>query len=341
MTVPKKLGAHAGFLLIAASSAFACTIPVFRFALDRWNADSYHLVVPASSSKNVELARALLPYRGNGPANVHIEESNGPVATEAQLFLPNDAAHTMPLWHGLPTPQSFHDILESPARKELLQRLLAGESVVWVIVDGGAETERLEKRLSFLERVIEIPPQDTNDPDSQLGPGPTLRLKLSSMHLSVHSNEEKLFCAMLAGTKAAAALAKGEPFAAAVFGRGRVIGAWPLSQLDDTALEDISMFLTGRCSCRVKNESPGWDVLLNVDWESALQKVQEAQKNAPQTETKTPDLSVASLKPETVVVTAQTQETARAWPNHAAPISVGVLAIVAGVGWLLLRRLGR
>ena len=30
------------------------------------------------------------------------------------------------------------------------------------------------------------------------------------------------------------------------------------------------MFLVGRCGCRLKNESPGWDILLNLDWEKAL-----------------------------------------------------------------------
>jgi hypothetical protein len=30
------------------------------------------------------------------------------------------------------------------------------------------------------------------------------------------------------------------------------------------------MFLVGRCGCRLKNENPGWDILLNLEWEKAL-----------------------------------------------------------------------
>jgi hypothetical protein len=52
-----------------------------------------------------------------------------------------------------------------------------------------------------------------------------------------------------------------------------VLGAWSLDVLDDTALEDASMFLVGRCSCRLKNENPGWDILMNVDWVKALENV--------------------------------------------------------------------
>ena len=32
------------------------------------------------------------------------------------------------------------------------------------------------------------------------------------------------------------------------------------------------MFLVGRCSCRMKNENPGWDILMNVDWAKALEQ---------------------------------------------------------------------
>jgi hypothetical protein len=65
-------------------------------------------------------------------------------------------------------------------------------------------------------------------------------------------------------------------FAAPVFGKGRVLGAWPLTLLDDATLEEASMFLVGRCGCRIKNDNPGWDLLLNVDWEIALQAAGQA-----------------------------------------------------------------
>ena len=33
------------------------------------------------------------------------------------------------------------------------------------------------------------------------------------------------------------------------------------------------MFLLGACSCQVKRMNPGWDLLLNVDWDGALQAI--------------------------------------------------------------------
>jgi hypothetical protein len=263
--------------VLCGSSALACTIPVFRFALDRWEPDKFRLVVPVAVARQPEIAKLLIPMRGNAPANIRVEESADPAVTQTQLFFGNIGGK--PLWSGALDAVSLRSLLESPARATLAKRLLDGESVIWIIADNGrpedkADADRIEKRLHYLEQVVALPRQDPNDPDSQLGPGPALRLKLGVLRISMQEPAEKLFCAMLAGTKCADALAKGEGFAAPVFGRGRVLGALPLAELDDTAMEDMTMFLTGRCSCRVKNQSPGWDVLLHVDWETALQKMQ-------------------------------------------------------------------
>jgi len=280
----------------------ACTIPVFRYALDRWEADKFRLMVPAAVARQPDTAKLLIPLRGNAPANIRVEESVDPALAEARLLF--HQGEGAPLWSGPLDAASLQVLLVSPARAALLKRLLEGESVIWIIADNGrpedrVEAERIEKRLRYLEQVIALPPQDPNDPDSRLGPGPALRLKLGVMRISMQDPAEKLFCAMLAGTRCAAALARGEPFAAPVFGRGRVLGAHPLAELDDTAMEDMTMFLTGRCSCRVKNQSPGWDVLLNVDWEAALQKVQEERDKTPPQEPAKPK---PAAQPETIQI---------------------------------------
>lgn len=260
-----------------AVSAVACTIPVFRYALDRWPADAFRLVVPAAMAKQPDIAKLLVPLIGNPPANIKIETAKDASIKDAQLLFGTFDAP--PIWSGAVNAESLQKMLESPARADLIKRILAGESVIWVFADNGTpedktEFDRIAKRLRYLQQVVALPPQDPNDPDSQLGNGPPLKLELTAVRVSMKDEAEKLFCAMLAGTKCADALAKGEPFASPVFGRGRVLGSFPLKDLDDAALEDITMFLTGRCSCRVKNQSPGWDVLLKVDWDSALEKAQ-------------------------------------------------------------------
>lgn len=264
--------AMVGHLLLA-GGADACTIPVFRYALDRWEADKFHLVLPAGAGADAALNDLLRPLRADGKANLSIETSR-----DADLSAPelrSSRGSTASLWSGALDAASLDRLLSSPARQRIVEHIVAGDSVVWVVADDGtaaddAEAARIEKRLRFLEQVAALPVQDPNDPDSQLGPGPPLRLEFTLLRIRRDDPGEQLLVKMLLGPDGKVDAAK--PFAAAVFGRGRVLGAWPVAEIDDMRLEDACMFLIGRCSCRMKNDNPGWDLLLDVDWEKTLKQ---------------------------------------------------------------------
>lgn len=257
-----------------------CTIPVFRYALDRWEADRFKLVLPAEVAAKPEMVDLMRPLRAGGKANLDIVTDRSGQTKAATLFFPRDEAQAA--WSGELSSASLAELLDSPGRKQLLKHILEGDSVTWVLVDGATPTDeesaqRISKRLAFLEQAAALPIQDPNDPDSQLGPGPELRLKFQVLRLRQDEAAEKPLIAMLAGPKGRVDAKR--PFAAAVFGRGRVLGAWQLDELDDAGLEDACMFLIGRCSCRLKNENPGWDLLMNVDWPKRLEETQQARKN--------------------------------------------------------------
>ncbi|MCB1204427.1 MAG: hypothetical protein KDN18_09220 [Verrucomicrobiae bacterium] len=341
MRLPSRL--RAGLFLsviLATGVASACTIPVFRYALDRWEADPFRLVVPEKWATDRDMVKLLVPLRGNGTANLVVEESKDPGLGRAKWLFPHD---DVVLWEGALDEASLATLLDSPVRRELIRRILAGDSVVWVVAATEGDREKVEhiaSRLSFLEQVAELPAQNPDDPDSQLGPGPELRLKFSVLPLSLDDPAERLFARMLAGPPHADFVEKGTPFASPVFGRGRVLGAWALEELDDLMVEDTSLFLTGRCSCRVKNENPGWDLLLNVDWEGALEAV-SADREADS------EISSAAVAPsemeaspvETVVIAPPPAEA----PGRNSGLSrttlagIGLALIFALAGWRLWR----
>jgi hypothetical protein len=313
----------------------ACTIPVFRYALDRWEADRFQLILPASTAQNTELTDLLRPLRANGKANLDITTAKDEGITSAELR--DSKTLERSLWRGALDKAALEAVLDSPGRREITQRILAGESVVWVIVDDGKaesqpEIERIERRLRFLEQVASLPLQDPNDPDSQLGPGPALMLKFTTLRLRADDPVEKILVSMLAGPEGKVDPAKA--FAAPVFGRGRVLGAWNLDQLDDASLEEACMFLVGRCSCRLKNENPGWDILMNIDWPEALAGAGEKKPPAA-TEAK----SVELKQPEAV----RTEQPAEAAPAPSFPSSRRLIyaalafALAAMAASLLLR----
>ncbi len=281
--------------LCCAASAACCTVPVFRYGLDNWTADNYRLEFPAAALQDGALADF---FRNLGTAlPVNLEAKPG-AATEARLLFPHpEEAKSPVVWTGALTPASLAALTESPARREITWRILSGESVVWVLAESGNKAEddtiaaRIEKRLRYLEQVAILQRIDPNDPDSKLGPGPALRVKFSLLRVpragdlqspssandsngrrlqAAGTSDETLLLKMLAGPKPAAELATG-PWLAAVFGRGRVLGAWPATDFGDAEIEEACLFLLGACSCQVKRQNPGWDLLLNVNWTEELQ----------------------------------------------------------------------
>ena len=61
-----------------------------------------------------------------------------------------------------------------------------------------------------------------------------------------------------------------EPILVPVFGRGRALGAWPASKMDEDQITEAMQFLCGACSCEVKALNPGWDLLIDADWDKLL-----------------------------------------------------------------------
>lgn len=305
-------------LLLAAftSGSFGCSVPVFRYALDRWAPDAFRLEAPQAAFQTEPLATEFRNLGQVSPLNLEaLRIAGAPPDGAATLSFPShDGRESAVVWTGTLNPATFKTIIESAGRKEAARRIIAGDSAVWVLVEGGkreaddAAAELLTKRLTFLESAAELPVIDPNDPTSRIGPGPVLQAKFSVLKIRRDDPAEAAFIAMLAGPEGLAALPKDGPFAALVFGRGRVLGAWPGEKLTSELIEEATLFLTGACSCEVKNLNPGWDLLTNVDWDSELEKAEEvrvAAINATAETTSAPqEKPAAPVKPETVTIGA-------------------------------------
>lgn len=347
---------HWSLVILLASLTFAraaqcpaCTVPVFRYGLDNWQADAFRLEVPASALTDPKLADFFRNLGTAQPANLEVKTAS---STQARLLFPHPEEATSPVvWTGTLTPTSLAALTDSPARKEIARRVLAGESVVWVLAESGNKTEddaiaaRVEKRLRYLEQVAILPRIDPNDPTSKLGPGPALRVNFSLLRVpragdfqsppsandskgrrsqNAGTGDESLLLKMLAGPKPAAGLANG-PWLAAVFGRGRVLGAWPAADFGDAEIEEACLFLLGACSCQVKRQNPGWDMLMNVNWVTELQAA--AQKVGAATDSKPPagtgvseQKSTQTNEAQTVTITSTASSTPPSAPISGPPL---------------------
>jgi hypothetical protein len=324
-----------GLFTSLALKASACTVPVFRYALDRWPSEPWQLEAPLSTFTTEPLAGALRNLGGTSPLNLSATASPENSTAARLLFPTQTSKEPVPAWQGTLDEAAWKRLGDSPARQEFTRRVLDGESAVWVVVSGTDATAnadfltRLKKRLTFLETAAQLPFIDPNDPDSQLGPGPEVKLKFSILEINRQDPLEEVTVAMLAGTKGTKSFPTEQPFAALAFGRGRVLGAWPATDLQDAQIEESTLFLTKACSCQAKALNPGWDLLMTVNWDDALRAVED----------KRPKSTAASSKPtppEVVQIVPTKSAPVDAIPskrNHSkllASIAVGLLFVVLG-----------
>ena len=338
----------------AAVAAHACSVPVFRYALDRWPADPFALEISATDAKDAAVARFLRNITDSSPLNLMVERSkeDGPSC----LTFPHAESDVAPAWSGRLDGTTLPRLTDSPARGEVVRRILAGECGVWLLVESGqrAADDRaaaaLEKRLRYLENVAQIPSIDPNDPDSQLGPGPALGVKFSVLRIKHDDEAEKPFTAMLAGPNGYMENANG-PWLALIFGRGRVLGAWAAEGFGDEQTDEACLFLLGACSCEVKRMNPGWDMLLDVDWNGSLHAI--GFQPPPPADLQMPKAAVdesGKMVPETKQAGAPNPEMviiAATQPVPVAPrdiftltaITAAVLLVLGSVlGWRTIRR---
>jgi len=286
-------------VLLAAPTAFACDVPVFRYALDRWPADVFRLEAAAAVLRAEPLATEFRNLTGNSGLNLETSVStNG-----TKLYFPSHVRGAdVPEWEGPLTPEIYHALTDSPARREVARCILNGDSAVWVLVESGRPeldepaAKLLANRLKFLEAATGLPHLDPTDPDSQLGPGPELKVKLSLLQLKRSDTNEQAFLSLLAGPAGLKKFPADQPFVAVVFGRGRVLGAWGADRLDEDFIQQTTQFLLGSCSCEVKSLNPGWDLLLRVDWDEELRKAGVARAAAAGEK-----LPPGSSRPQTVI----------------------------------------
>lgn len=286
-------------LLTSTSIVAACNIPVFRFALERWRSDACELVVffeqplpPADEALISELEKAST-LKG-GLANLNVLRVNVSqtmdqelrdlwIATRQKTNLILPAAVVRSLkgngqainhWHGSLQELKAASLLSSPARSELLRRLQEGDSIVWLMIKSSDEKRNrvardiLNTQCKQLPKSIQLP-EGIGLPGSELYSEVPLLLQFSVLEIAPEDPAEQYLIRQISGLKFDA-FRKGDPLIVPVFGRGRALEVIPADQLNADLIHELTEFLCGACSCQVKEQNPGFDLLLTTDWNLAL-----------------------------------------------------------------------
>jgi len=346
----KRLGLIAAVVVAAYVSANACSVPVFRYALERWAPDIYiarvetNKVVTAEQKAAAELMNCFEEesvYRGNivliddERTNV-VHTGDGPIL-DVSFPRPID----IPLWKGPLTDRNVRMLLDSPARREITKRVLAGDSAVWVLVESGDKAKDdeaaklLDETLAELQEELALPEISEADRMAVLdgSGGPELKIAFSTMRLKKDDPQEEVFISNLLSVDESLKTTNA-PVAYAVFGRGRALPPLVGEMLTDEIIAEVCYYIVGECSCEIKAQNIGFDLLVSADWDEALYGSLYSEHELPPLTTVSPELvtnETESATNETAAVTNAPDEA-----NAAASSAGGERRSPLGSVWVLV-----
>lgn len=293
-----RLALAAAIVVSVPSLVLACSVPVFRYALERWPADPYQALVfhrgPLSDEHQALIDR-LQPAEGATPVNVQVtavDLDGAEIEPELREAWDAEAANGEPAlprlvlryptqprtaWSADFNADSVNQLVDSPVRREVAKRILLGNTGVWVFLETGnaarddAAMNLLQERLAHEEATLELPEideQDVKDGLVTIDPA-ALQVRFSVIRLSRTDPAEQAFVSMLVGSEEDLKEFN-DPIAFPVFGRGRVLYALIGDGINADTIGTACAELIGPCTCQIKEQNPGTDVVMSVDWDKEV-----------------------------------------------------------------------
>jgi hypothetical protein len=288
-------------VLLCSAAAIACNVPVFRYALERWPADLYEVAVlhegPLSQEdgERLELLRQS-QSESTVSANFKVRSIDIGDTQDQQLIglwkehsskgqplmavlyprnareVPDRLVSTGPF-----SDQAIKRLVDSPVRQEIAKKLLDGDSAVWIFVPSGhsdrdaAALKMLKEQVKRNQDELELPPQDEIEADEFFREETPIELRIgfSIVTLNREDPHEQYLLQLLMGSEPDLETLD-EPMAFPVIGRGRVLYALVGKGIFRDTIAMASSFVVGPCSCQVKDQNPGFGLLLAVDWDAEL-----------------------------------------------------------------------
>jgi hypothetical protein len=283
-----------GSILFAIREAGSCSVPVFRYALERWKPDPYKGVFiyrGTLSAKDQALIQQLEAITANtqNPFNLRIravevaafgkERLLGILKTPIPeklpvlaIWYPDQMGKVAPFWMQEVTSTDLQALADSPKRQQLTESLINGESVIWVFVPSG-NSRKDENAQNVLRRELDRAADNLAKAPSYDAPGSEgkkLRYSFPILTLSRSESTERFFLDMLLQSGSHTSEHKDEPIVFPVFGRGRMFGGLSGEQINEKNIQGIVSYLAASCSCEVKAQHPGMDLLLSAFWDRVV-----------------------------------------------------------------------
>jgi hypothetical protein len=295
-------------------SADACNTPVYRYAMYNWQTAPYivfyfHEGEISEADQAVHKTIEKLTEEWPPEANLRLELVD--VSDEKKMeAIPEFVLEAWKSYEDGKTPAyvvfspfrghvysgelnagSVKKLIDSPARQKLGELLTEGNAAVMILLTCSDEEQnkKAEEALAGLRKMadsgeipieLELPPMglpgqgEGEDKDAD-APDPN---KLGIAILKVDRNDpaEEFFVRMLMSIEEDLGEYADQPMIFAGYGRGRAMEPYIGKGITAENLVDVVAFLAGACSCMVKEQNPGADLLVKWNWEATADKMAES-----------------------------------------------------------------
>jgi len=359
-----------------------CNVPVFRYALERWERDEYRLMVAAKGELSTDVRKQVdeltrQTYWEEGFCNlkvevVDIEDGSNKELLEAYpamaqvteptafLLYPEVANHQAIILQEPFSDGTVSKLVSSAFVDKVMLDLLEGTTAVYVLVDSGDQAaddtayQELNQTLEILENEIELPPgviettgditggltrEDVRgriDPDDVLMSGIPLKIGFSVERLT-RDQAEPVLRAILMNCEADLGEYIDQPMVFPVFGRGRMLYPMVGESITGRNIALAGLYICGRCSCQVKMQNPGVDLLSHVDWYSYLAGSEVVHDRELPPLTGTAELAAAGDALKKTDETPNVAEAPSRFGRKMLIAAVGVLAVVLGGTFVIMK----
>ncbi|MEI7905175.1 MAG: hypothetical protein WCI43_07160 [Candidatus Firestonebacteria bacterium] len=296
-------------VFIIAAAASACSVPVFRYALEKWEPSNYRLFIVFAGKPSVSdnellvLLKDRIAGRKTARANIMFEtvDLSGELDEETRASLTEAKGRKPPYilvlfpsveYEGsaLKTEekaaficfferQSLEMIFSSPVRDELAKDLSGEVSVDWLFLESGDASadkeafETLSSAIKKAEKSIVLPePSEADYAEVRKAPS---KVNFKIIRVKKNDPREVFLVSSLLGFSGIK-LETG-PAVFAVYGKGRAFMCLQGELLNTRNIISAAGYLCGPCSCQIKEQNPGIDLLLSADWESMINRTVTAE----------------------------------------------------------------
>ncbi|MAR12158.1 MAG: hypothetical protein CL681_19590 [Blastopirellula sp.] len=304
ITLMRSIHYFAIFALLASvwsSVAISCDTPVYRYAVYRWPAAAYEVYYlhqgqlgDAETALHTKISG--LAEDKEAPANVGLITVDVSADPELRQSVPPDvkAAFDRLESPSLPTylvvtpygqliyaggldEAAIGSMIRSPARQKMAQRIEAGDAGVLVML-----TCSDKEANAAAEKTVQQVVSDVQEGKLQLYTAPTKKPDeeekkqehaVGFVKVARDDPKEDWFVRQLL-TIESDLKDIDEPMVFAVFGRGRLLPPCVGRGIQyDNLVGEYVEFMTGACSCTVKDQNPGMDLLTSYNWDGAAESL--------------------------------------------------------------------